>query len=262
MFSQIKEIFRWRQLLFALAFKDLKVKYRRASGGFGWMLAMPLMQTAVFIFIFLFVFKIEIENYPLFLLSGVLAWSFLRSSLDNAVDSVLNNANLIKKNYFPRQILPIATVIGNLTVFCFSLFVLLLFSLSFKISLIPALFWLPLIIFMQTVLIIGISLLLTLLNTIYRDARFISEALLMIWFYATPVVYSLEMAKEALSPGLFFLYKLNPMAGIICSYQNIFFYGRIPDMESVVVSFLAAGGFFILGVFFFCRYADIFADIL
>jgi len=113
MISKIKELFKWRELIFSLALKDLKIKYRQATGGFGWMLAMPLVQVAIFTFIFRFLFKIKIENYPLFLLAGLFPWSFLRSSLDGAMNSILNNANLIKKIYFPREILSISNIIGQ-----------------------------------------------------------------------------------------------------------------------------------------------------
>ena len=119
MISKIKEIFKWRELLFALAMKDLKIKYHQAAGGFAWMLITPLVQTGIFIFIFSSLFKVSIANYPLFLLSGLFPWSYLSNSLHDAANSILNNANLIKKTYFPREILPISNVITNLVTFLF-----------------------------------------------------------------------------------------------------------------------------------------------
>lgn len=262
MISQIKEIFQWRQLIFSLALKDLKVKYRRATGGFGWMLVMPLVQAAIFIFIFKFLFKVKIENYPLFLLSGLFPWSFLRSSLDGAANSILSNTNLIKKTYFPKEILPISNIITNLVNFLFSLIIIFIFSLFYKISLFSVILWLPLVIFNQIILIFGISLFLAGLNTMYRETRFIMDIILLVWFYATPIVYSLEMVSSHLPQSLFFLYILNPMTGIICSYQNIFFYGSIPDIKLLCLSTLSAVLFLILGFISFRHYEKIFVDIL
>lgn len=262
MFFKLKELFRWRQLLFTLAVKDLKVKYRRATGGFGWMLVTPLIQMAIFVFIFGFLFKIRMKNYPLFVLSGLFPWSFLKSSLDGAVNSIFNNANLIKKTYFPREILPISNIITNLISFFFSLVTLFILSLFFKISLFPASFWFPLVIFIQIILIVGICLFLTGLNSVYRETRFIMDVILLVWFYATPIVYPLGMAKNILPQGLLFFYTLNPMVGIISAYQNIFIYGNIPDLKLLFLSFFMAIVFFILGFASFRRYEKIFVDMV
>lgn len=262
MIQKIKEIFKWRHLLFNLALKDLKTKYRRATGGFGWMLVMPLAQMAVFSFIFKFLFKIKIENYSLFLLSGLFAWSFLRSCLDGGSNSIINNANLIKKTYFPREILPISNIITNLIIFLFSLLILFIFSLFSKISLFPAILWLPLIIFAQIILTIGLTLFLASLNTVYRETQFIMDTILLVWFYATPIVYSLGMAKNTLTSNLFFLYQLNPMVGIINAYQKIFFYGDFPRMKLLLLSLFIATIFLVLGLISFRHYEKIFVDII
>lgn len=262
MISKIKEIFKWRELVFALAIKDLKIKYSRAGGGFGWMLIMPLVQAGIFTFIFKFLFKVKIDNYPLFLLSGLFPWVFLRNSLVDATNSIITNANLIKKTYFPRETLPISIIIINIVNFLFSLIALLIFCLIFRISLFPALFFLPSVIFIQIALIVGISLFFVSLNTVYREAQFILDILLLVWFYSTPIVYSLEMAQNALPKSLFFLYKLNPMSGIICAYQSMFVYGEIPDIKLLTISTLAAIVFVILGFISFRHYEEIFVDMV
>ena len=261
--SKIKEIYKWRELLFILAMKDLKIKYRQATGGFGWMLVMPMVQAVIFTFIFRFLFKIKIQNYPLFLLSGLFSWSFLRSSLDGAANSILSNSNLIKKSYFPMEVLPLSNIITNLINYLLSLAILFILSgLFYKVPLFPALLWLPLIIFIQLILIIGICLFLAGLNTVYRDVQFAMEIILLIWFYATPVVYSLEMVKNALPATLFTLYEINPIVGIILGYQNIFVQGTAPDIGLLFLSAIAAVIFFILGFISFRHYEDIFVDII
>lgn len=262
MFAKLKEIFSRRELLYNLVIRDLKIKYRYATGGLGWMLVMPLVQVFVFSFVFRFLFKIKMENYPVFLLSGLFAWSFLASCLDGAVNSLSGNANLIKKTYFPREILPMYINIVNLVTFVFSLVILIIFSVSSKISLFPAIFWSPLVIFIQIILTIGISLFVAGLNTIYRDTQFIMNILLFVWFYITPIVYPSEMIKGLINKNLFSLYSLNPMFGIISGYQQIFAHGRIPDLGALFNGALFSITIFIAGLFYFSKHENIFADLV
>lgn len=262
MMDRLREVFSRRQLLFSLTSKELKAKYRQASGGFGWMLIMPLAQAAIFSLIFRYIFKIKIDNYVLFLLSGLFSWAFFRSSLDGAANSILGNANLIKKTYFPREFLPVSAVMGNLAGFFFALAVLFVFSLFSGIPLCRGLAWLPLVVFVQVVLILGIAMFLAGMNTVYRETQFIMDILLLVWFYATPVVYSLEMAKNALPGFVFFLYKFNPMLGIIRGYQEIFFLGRPPEWESLAVSFVFSGLLFVLGFLNFRSQERVFEDMV
>lgn len=260
--GSLREIFNRRQLLFSLSLKELKAKYRRASGGFGWMLIMPLTQAVIFSFIFRYIFKIKIDNYALFLLSGLFPWAFFRSSLDGAANSILANANLIKKTYFPREFLPVSAVMANLIGFFFALAVLFVFGLFSGITLHRGLAWLPLVVSAQVVLTLGVALFLAGMNTVYRETQFIMDILLMVWFYATPVVYSLEMAENSL-PGLaFFFYKLNPMLGIVRGYQEIFFLGRAPEWGSLVISLAFSCLLFVLASLSFRRYEMVFEDMV
>ena len=262
MISKIREILQWRELILTLALRDLKAKYRQATGGFGWMLIRPLMQMLIFSFIFGVVFKVKIEKYPLFLLSGLFSWSFLHSSLDGAANSILNNANLVKKAYFPREILPISIILGNLVNFIFSLAVLFLFSLLLKVQISRAIIWLPLLILTQIILTVGIAFLVSSLNACFREIQFIMETLILVWFYATPIVYSLDMAKTALPANLIRIYLFNPITGIISSYQNIFVYGLNPNLGLLLNSLFVSLVCFILGFFVFRHYEGIFVDII
>ena len=203
------------------------------------------------------------ENYPVFLLSGLFPWIFLRNSLHDAANSIMADRNLIKKIYFPYEILPIAKIAANFINFFFSLIIMLILSLALcKPSLPSILFWLPLTVFIQIILIVGISLFFTGLNTIYREAQFIIEILLLVWFYATPIVYPLEMAEKMLSSRLLILYRLNPMNGIISAYQNLFLRGSAPDMGPLLFSAAVAIIFFNLGFSSFRRHEEIFVDIV
>lgn len=262
MIPKIKEILDWRELLFNLALRDLRAKYRQATGGFGWMLIRPLVQMLIFSFIFGVVFKIKIERYPLFLLSGLFAWSFLHSCLDGASHSILTNANLVKKAYFPREILPLSIILANLANFLFSLVILFLFSFLLKVRLSSAIIWLPLIILIQIILTMGLAFLVSSLNACFREVQFIMETLILIWFYATPIVYSLDMVKKALPGNLTQFYLLNPITGIISSYQNIFVYGLRPDLGLLLNSLFISLVIFILGFLIFRHYTGILVDMI
>ncbi|MEW6101541.1 MAG: ABC transporter permease [Candidatus Omnitrophota bacterium] len=262
MIRKHKEIFKWRQLLFSLALKDLKKKYRNATGGVGWMLILPFAQAVIFSFIFKFLFKVEVDNYPLFLLSGLFPWVFLRSSLDAAKDSILNNANLIKKSYFPRQVLPISNIVSNFINFLFALVILLLFSVFYAKVRLSALWSLPLLILIQLVMMCGISLLVSSLNTIFRETEFLMDILFLVWFYITPIVYPLQMLKNILHPAILRLYALNPMVGIISGYQEIFVYGNRPDMGLLSISFFFSLLIFFFGWAVFSRCEQVFADLI
>ena len=262
MFLKIKRILEWRQLVLNLALRDLKAKYRQATGGFGWMLIRPLVQMLIFSFIFGVVFKVKIDKYPLFLLSGLFSWSFIHSSLDGAANSIINNANLIKKAYFPREIIPISVILGNLVNFLFSLLVLSLLSLLLKVQLSNAIIWLPIVILTQIILTLGIAFLVSSLNTCFREVQFIMDTLILVWFYATPIVYSFDMVKMALPANLAKLYLLNPATGIILSYQNIFVYGSSPNLGLLLNSLLVSSVCFVIGFFIFRHYEGIFVDIV
>jgi ABC-2 type transport system permease protein len=262
MVPRIREIFKWRGLLFVLALKDFRKKYRYATGGLGWMFFVPLVQTLIFFVVFKFIFRVAIENYPLFLLAGLFPWSFLKSSLDAGANSILNNAGLIKKTYFPRQILPFSQVITNLFNFSFSLTALLILCLFYKTPFLNAIFWVVPVIFIQLLLISGIALFFAAVNSIYRETQFILDILLFSWFYATPIVYPLEMARNMLSAGLFKLYSLNPLIGIIYGYQRIFIYGANPDPGLLAQSALFSIAVLLFGEFVFIKSEKIFVDMV
>lgn len=262
MISKIKEIFEWRQLLFNLALKDLKIKYRRATGGFGWMFITPLVQAGIFLIIFKFLFKIKIENYHLFLLSGLFPWSYLKASIDGAANSIVANSNLIKKTYFPREILPIAGILTNFVTFFISLFILFLFCFFLIKKPLSTILWLPLLLLTQTIFIIGLSLFISSLNACFREVSFIINTFLLIWFYATPIVYSNDMAKNLLPNWVFRIYMINPMMGIIDSYHRLFVFGEPPNITFFISSFIFSFIMLILGYKVFKKYEDIFVDII
>ncbi|MBA7696634.1 hypothetical protein ES703_105284 [subsurface metagenome] len=131
MIKKIKELYRRRELIFSLAAKDLKARYKNAVIGFGWTLLSPLAMMVIFVLVFRLIFRIRIENYPVFLLSGLFPWTFFTASVSEATTSIVSNANLIKKTYFPREVIPISVILAKLVNFLLSLIILFAFP-SFK----------------------------------------------------------------------------------------------------------------------------------
>ncbi len=260
--AKISNLFKWRDLAMGLAGKDLKNKYRNANGGFGWMIISPLAQMVIFSLVFGSIFKINIANYHFFLLCGLLPWGFLRSVSDSALNSILSNRSIIKKTSFPREVLPISSVLSNFVPFMVSLIFLFLLSLFITHPLGDDLLWLPVIVLFQLILLAGFSLIVAGLNAVYRETQFVVEIVLLVWFYLTPIVYSLDIARDALAPNNFILLSFNPMTGIITGYQDIFFYGRSPELGFIFGSFLSSTFIFFLGWFIFWRCEKRFEDIL
>ncbi|MEA3255402.1 MAG: ABC transporter permease, partial [Candidatus Altiarchaeota archaeon] len=180
MLGNIRNLIEHRELLFYLSMKDFKVRYKSAVLGFLWALLMPLSMMVIFTIVFSFIVRIPVENYPVFLLAGLIPWTFLNMSLSTAINSFVDNGNLIKKVKFPRELVPISVVLANLVNFLLSLIVLFLFILLFNIKLTTAIILLPFIIVIQLIFIAGISLILSSLNVQYRDVRYITEVVLML----------------------------------------------------------------------------------
>lgn len=260
--QKIKELFGHKELVIALAIKDLKVRYKNAAIGFGWMLLNPLAMMIIFSLIFKIIFKIGIANYPVFLLSGLFPWTFFQVSLNTGVTSFVDNANLIKKTYFPREIIPISIVLSNLVNFLLSLVVLFIFVLIYRIQIGLAIIWLPLILLVQLMLVVGISLIASSLHTCYRDVRYILGLLLSVWFFATPIVYSLDMVRNVLPLNIFRLYTLNPMVGIVRAYHNLFLFDQGPDLGPLIITTLISIAVLISGFLTFSRHEGSIADIV
>jgi ABC-2 type transport system permease protein len=259
---EIKELFGYRELIFTLTLKDLKVRYKNAAIGFGWMLLNPLCMMIIFSTIFKLVFKLEIAHYPIFLLSGLFPWTFFRGSLTAAATSIVDNANLVKKSCFPRVVIPISVVLANLINFGLSMVLLLMLILFSGIPLTASTLWLPVVIFIQVVFIIGISLIVSSLHVFYRDIRYIMEVVLSVWFFATPIVYSMDMVEKVLPSWVFTLYKFNPMVGIVRIYHDLLLFGQELEAGELITAFLISIAILVIGYFTFSRYEDVFADLV
>ena len=257
-----------RELLGNLTQRELRGKYKRSALGWAWSLINPLALALIFTFVFGVVFQSRLEAvgnstlegitaYPLFLLAGLLPWAFLSNGITGSIGAQVSNANLVKKVYFPREILIGANVFSWVVSLFIELSVLGVALLLFGnvwLQFIPLIL---LVIALQTIFVIGIGMLLAILNVYFRDVQHFVGIGLQLWFYATPVIYPITLLADNLSErsvlgiNALTLYKMNPMTPFIEMYHDMFFYLQWPDWKYLVYAAFWAFAMFAFGLFVF-----------
>lgn len=249
----------YKFLLLQLTLRDIKGRYKQSIIGYAWIILNPLAQLLVYSFVFSIVFRFPTNNipYPIFLFVGLLPWIYLQSSVSSATLSLVDNSDLLRKVYFPREVFIYAVIIAKLLDFVFASLVLVLFLIFYQVPIsLSAIYILPLL-FIQIVLMSGLGLIFSTLNLFYRDIQYLVNLLLMLWMYLSPVVYPLSMV-----PGEWlWIYKLNPMVGIIEGYRSALF-GYPFDIGTIAWSVIFSFFIFILGYILFKKTERTFADIV
>lgn len=240
-------LYKYRELLRTSVKKEIRGKYKGAWLGVLWSYLNPILMLIVYSFVFTKIMKIDIENYSMFLFTAFIPWTFFTTSISQGSLSTVSNGNLMKKVYFPREIIPISSVTANAINFMISTIIVLAALLVTNIGLSYNLLFFPLILLIQYILTLGITFITSSLIVYARDLEHIISVFLMALFYATPIVYSLDMIPKEYS----FLFKLNPMASIIQGYRDILFYKKSPDLKSLIVVALISIIIFIIGHFVF-----------
>ena len=223
----VKEIWTYRELLANLVRKELKVKYKNSFLGFLWSLVRPLCLLMIYWLVLGKFLRSNIPNFAFYLFSGLVAWDLFGSTLGAATTSIVGNGGLIKKVYFPREILPLATVGAGLVHFVLQLVVLFGVLLAFQYDFVgPNLLLLPLAVLTLVTFMTAVSLLLAAANVYLRDVQHLIEVFLLFWFWLTPIVYPINFAFDVLSKRkllgvkLSVIYMLNPMANIVIGFQR------------------------------------------
>jgi ABC-type polysaccharide/polyol phosphate export permease len=267
LWGRLRELWDYRELIRNLVVSDLKTRYKNSVFGFLWSLLNPLGMMLVFTLIFgVLTPNVQIEKYPLFLLCGLLPWNYFSNSVTGSLYSVVGNSNLVKKVYFPRAVLPIATVLSQLVNFLLAFVVLFAALLIFGANFSPWLWTLPLVLLIQTIFTIGIALVLSTLNVFYRDTAMIMDVVMLAWFFLTPVFYSAAIVPTSLTIGAFtfnpqrLLYIFNPMASLINIYRDLLYWGYRTDLDFFIRTAVTAVLVFAFGFWFFHRYADRFGE--
>lgn len=229
----LTEIYDYREMIYSLVRQELRSKYKGSVLGFFWTFLNPLLQLVVYTFVFSALMKNNIEDYYLFLFVAFVPWLFFSSSVTGGARAILDKKELVKKIYFPRQVLPIAYVTSafiNMVLSFVVVFGALILSRR-GIALIPLLY-LPLVMLLEYIFALGITMLVSALTVYLRDLEYILNILVMAWMYMTPIMYSETMVPQK----YLIIFNLNPMSNIIQMYRKILYYKEAPAIENMLQS--------------------------
>jgi lipopolysaccharide transport system permease protein len=256
----LKGIWEYRELLYFLIWRDLKVRYRQSAIGVGWVILQPLMTMVVFSAVFGKFVGVPSDGlpYPIFIFSALLPWNLFASSLSRGSTSVVNNAQLVSKIYFPRLILPLSGVLAPMADFGVAFMVLAGMMVWFGISPTVGFFALPAFLVLAILTALAIGLWLSALNVRYRDVAHAVPFLVQIWMFVTPVTYPVSLVPEKWR----LLYSLNPMAGVVEGFRWALLGQQSPDFLVIIASAVIMVGLLVSGMVYF-RYTErTFADVI
>ncbi len=251
-----KELYQYRELLKTNVQKEIRGKYKGSFLGVLWSFLNPLLMVLVYALVFPYIMRTNVDNYLVYLITGVIPWNFFTTCITTGCNCVWINGGIIKKVYFPREILPISVVAAGLINFLISCVIILLFVLFGGIGFSVQLLWLPLIAIIQSALSLGLLFILSAINVYVRDIEYLVGFLLNLLFYATPILYTADMFPESIRWVLY----LNPMTTIIESYRNIFYYQQSPALTSLMIVFAVSFLILIIGYLIFKKLERGFAE--
>lgn len=235
MFTKIKEVYTYREMIFSLIRRDLRGRYKGSVLGFLWTFINPLLQLLVYTMVFSIIMRAGIEDYYLFLFVALVPWIFFSTCLTGGASCLLAQKDMVKKIYFPRQVLPIAFVSSqfvNMLLTFLVIFVVLLFS-GHSLNVI-ALLCLPIIMVVEYILALGITMIASAVTVYFRDLEYVLGIVSMAWQFLSPVMYSVEQVPE----NLRWVFNINPMSHVISAYRDILYYGNMPKLSNLVSAFV------------------------
>ncbi|MBI4729488.1 MAG: ABC transporter permease [Acidobacteria bacterium] len=239
----VTELWRRRDLVRVLTARLLKRQYEMNVVGFAWWMLEPLSLTFVFVLVFDFIFRAQVPDFPLFVMSGVLAWKWLSSTIISSMQTMRANASLVTDVYFPRALLPIVENVEGLMHFLIGLIILPPFMLASGVRPTLQLLWLPAIMAVQFVFTLGICLFLTVWGLYYRNLSGLVNNLLRLWLYLTPIIWPVSrLTYPKARPTLSFLVKLNPLTGIMDGYHRVILGELVPAKPHAVPTIWKVSG--------------------
>ncbi len=254
----LRELWKYRELLYFMVWRDVKVRYKQAVLGITWAILVPVLNILVFTFVFGILFHLNqsVPNYPLLAASGQLPWGLFAGALARSSISLVGNSNLLTKVYFPRLIIPISSVLSGLVDFGISFLIVMGLVIYYRTPLSWNMLWLIPLTILVVLTSLSVGLWLSALNVQYRDVQHIVPFLIQIWMYASPVAYSAGLVTGKITR---IIYGLNPMAGIIQGFRWALINGDPPG-ELFIISVVMVLILFTSGLFYFRRMERTFAD--
>ncbi len=223
--ERFKVLFHYKDLLYQLVSRDIKLKYRRSFLGYLWSVLNPLFVMIIMTIVFSSMFRRNIENYPVYLFTGKMLYDFLSTSTNQAMASVVGNASLLKKTYVPKYIFTLSKVTSCMVDFVLSMGALLIVIFFTGAKIYPTFFLFPLVVIQIYIFCLGLGFFLGALNVFFRDIQYIYNAVTTAWLYLTPVFYPIESLPEKLQ---FVIKAFNPLYYYVAEFRDLIYYGNFP----------------------------------
>ena len=260
--QHLKELYEYREMIFSLVRKDLRGRYKGSVLGFLWTFINPLLQLVVYTIVFSVIMRASYEQYYLFLFVALVPWMFFSSSVTDGASSILREKHMVKKIYFPREVLPIATVtsafVNMILTFIVVFGVVIIAGRGIHIH---AMLCLPIVMIVEYILCLGIALIVSSITVYLRDLQYILGIFVMALQYLTPVMYGVDMVENSgAGYWLVFLFNLNPMTPIIRIYRQIIYYGEVPELHSLLLALIVGIVFIVIGEVMFKKLQKGFAE--
>lgn len=251
-----KEIYNYRELLKTNIKKEIRGKYKGSWLGILWTFLNPLLMLAVYSFVFPYILRVNVENYTIFMIVALIPWNFFTTAIQTGTGSVVANGNILKKVYFPREIIPISITTSQLVNFLITCIIMFIFIIFSGVGFSYHVFIFPILVLIQYIITLAFTLVLSALTVFVRDIDHFVSVILMLGFYATPIVYQASMLPNKFQWAL----KINPMAQIVEAYRAILYYHRMPDWQMLGIWGIASVILLVLGYIIFKKLEKSFVE--
>jgi len=257
---QLRDLWEYRELLYFLTLRDIKVRYKQTILGATWAIIQPLFTMFIFSLFFGKLAQIPSDGipYPIFSYAALVPWTFFANGLSQSANSLVAEANLIKKVYFPRLIVPLSAVVSGSVDFALAFIILLGMMWYFGSNPTVAILWLPLLLLLALITSLGVGLWLTSMNVQFRDIRYVIPFAIQAWMFATPIAYPSSLLDEPWRT----IYGINPMVGVIEGFRWALLGTETKPEPIILVSALVAAGIFVSGMYYFRRMEKSYADVV
>ncbi|MBS7021190.1 MAG: ABC transporter permease [Firmicutes bacterium] len=226
-----QRLHQYHEFLMTNIHKEIRGKYKKSFLGILWSFLNPLLMLMVYAIIYPIILKSPEKNYTMFLMTALIPWNFFTACITQGTSVIIANGNILKKVYFPREILPISTVTSGLVNFLISCIIICIFLIFSGIGFSKYLIFFPLYVFIEYILILGIVFILSAITVYLRDLEHIVGVVIQVLFFGTPIVYSLS----AIPAGFSWVFKLNPMSYIVQGFRDILYYQKMPDLAGLAL---------------------------
>lgn len=252
-----KDLYEYRELLKTNISKDVRGKYKNSFLGVFWSFLNPLLQITVYALIFPLLMRGgAVENYTVFICCGLIPWAFFATAISRASFTIIENGNIVKKVYFPREVLPISVVTSEAINFIISTVIIIAFVLGYGVGINKFIIFYPLVLLVQYFLLIGISFIVSSITVFFRDLQHFIGIALQLLFYATPIVYAPGQIPDSFQ----WIIQYNPMTYVINGFRSIFYYKEMPDLVSLGIVFAISIVLCVIGYLIFHKLQKRFAE--